>query len=184
MKTLLTSLIVLFLGFKPAGAAVITEFVSSSAYTIPGTYEDGLADRGMFRIRFSVTAVDEDIFIPKSGINLQLFNSSTGQPVTIGFDTLLTGLTVNSSDGFYRIVEGSTENFMATGFAQVREHGAFEARLMSHDWNTVANLDNVSTQDLDHEEFRTNTLALHGVPEPSSALFAFLGFFGLLIRRR
>ncbi|HTE48811.1 MAG TPA: hypothetical protein VK675_02825, partial [Candidatus Paceibacterota bacterium] len=122
------------------------EFIASSAIVIGGPNIPQI-NRGIFGIRFRITAVGGDIYLLRgltysshnpelgSGFNWHVSDNSIGSPsdVSATVDSL-----AEITPAYYRILEGDTETFQFTAYVDPGVTGFYGVSLNYLDWTTLA----------------------------------------------
>lgn len=143
--------------------SLTVEAVSTSqSVTTPGTQTS--ATFGTFTIKFDVTGIISDVFIPQSASTT---SGSAGVTYGIGGNSTFAGAstavltsTADLIGGYYRVDEGNTETFTLTVSLDPSVSGTFFVKLMDVAFNDSPALSGIATYAVDQndEDFRTDSV--------------------------
>ena len=118
---------------------------------------------GQYTIRFSVEAIDDDVYIATTSASTTPATTGVtyeieGSEAFVGATTSFLSSTAGTTNGFYRVREGRTETFTLTVTLNPTTSGIFQVNLDTITFNDVASFTGASifTVDSDNDDFQTD----------------------------
>jgi len=122
------------------------EYIGSKQTLNSNNLETVLDDVGIFSLTVALTATNDDVYIPKiaqragfggvMGISYVTQDQTTGKATALGKASASLTSSAQVSGNFYKIVEGTTENFTVTVNYDPAAAGTFKVQLVNVFFNT------------------------------------------------
>jgi len=122
------------------------QYIGSKQTLNSNNLETVLDDVGIFSLTVALTATNDDVYIPKiaqragfggvMGISYVTQDQTTGKATALGKASASLTSSAQVSGNFYKIVEGTTENFTVTVNYDPAAAGTFKVQLVNVFFNT------------------------------------------------